>query len=101
MKVFTIATASLAVRATEESGKVAMIDLNEDLGTLGDWWVLRGRPVNPFLYDADGMLDALVNGLRADNWTHCFIDGPPYEQDLIEMSVIVADAVLIPIKLAY
>jgi chromosome partitioning protein len=112
MKVVTIAgpkggcgksltTASLAVRATHETGKVAMVDLNEDQGTLTEWWTQRGRPVNPYLHNDGGTLDELVDGLRADDWTYCFIDGPPYEQDLIEMSVIVADVVLIPIKLAY
>lgn len=112
MKVITIAgpkggsgkstlTSALAVRATHGAGKVAMVDLNEVQGTLTEWWTLRGRPVNPFLYDAEGTLDAVVDALRADNWSYCFIDGPPYEQDLIEMSVVVADTVLIPVKLAY
>lgn len=112
MKVITIAgpkggcgkstlTTALAVRASQEAGKVAMIDLNEDQATLSEWWTLRGRPANPFLYDADGTLDQLVDALRADGWDYCFIDGPPYEQDLVDMSVIVADAVLIPVKLAY
>jgi cellulose biosynthesis protein BcsQ len=112
MKVFTIAgpkggcgkstvTSSLSVRAHLDTGKVAMVDLNEDQGTLTEWWTLRGRPVNPYLHDAEGTLDELVDGLRADGWTYTFIDGPPYEQDLIEMSVLVADAVLIPVKLAY
>lgn len=95
-------TAILAVRASTIKGaKVAMIDLNEDQGTLTDWWILRGRPANPFLYNSEGTLDELVAGLRADGYTHCFIDGPPYEQDLVEMSVIVANAVLIPVKLSY
>ena len=94
-------TSALAVRATQDSGKVAMIDLNEDQGTLGDWWVQRGRPVNPFLEDSEGMLDQLVAGLEADGWSHCLIDGPPYAQDLIEMSVIVATCIIIPVKLTY
>lgn len=112
MKVFTIAgpkggcgkstlTSALAVRAHQETGKVAIIDLNEDQGTLSEWWTLRGRPANPFLYDGEGTLDQLVADLRADGWDYLFIDGPPYEQDLIEMSVIVADVVLIPVKPAY
>jgi chromosome partitioning protein len=94
-------TTALGVRATHETGKVALIDLNEDQGTLCEWWVLRGRPANPFLYDGEGTLDEMVEDLRADGWTYAFLDGPPYEQDLIEMSVIVASAVLIPVKLAY
>ena len=112
MNVFTIAgpkggcgkstvTSALSVRATHETGKVAMVDLNEDQGTLTEWWTSRGRTVNPDPYEDGGTLDQVVDALRADDWTFCFIDGPPYEQDLIEMSVIVADAVLIPVKLAY
>jgi len=31
-----------------------MIDLNEDQGTLTKWWIQRGRPVNPYLHEADG-----------------------------------------------
>lgn len=51
-----------------EPPRVAIVDLNEDQGTTTDWWVQRGRPANPFLYDADGTLDELVDGLSADNW---------------------------------
>jgi cellulose biosynthesis protein BcsQ len=97
----SLLTTLLGVRATFETGRVALIDLNDDQGTLTEWWTLRGRPVNPYLHDAEGTLDTLVDELRAANWNYCFIDGPPYEQDLIEMSVIVADAVLIPVKLSY
>jgi len=97
----SLVTTLLAVRASFETGKVAMIDLNEDQGTLTEWWIQRGRPVNPYLHDAEGTLDELVDNLRAAKWNYCLIDGPPYEQDLIEMSVIVADIVLIPVKLSY
>ena len=112
MKVFTIAgpkggcgksvtTTALAVRATHDTGKVALLDMNEGQGTLTEWWTLRGRPANPFLHEAEGTLEELVDYLRSTGWTYCFIDGPPQEQDLIEMTVYVADAVLIPVKLAY
>jgi chromosome partitioning protein len=94
-------TSSLAVRASFETGKVAMIDLDEAQGTLTEWWTLRGRVVNPLLYDGEGTLDEMVEALRSDGWTYTFIDGPPHEQDLIEMSVLVADVVLIPVKPAY
>jgi cellulose biosynthesis protein BcsQ len=54
MKVITIAgpkggtgkstvCASLAVRATLETGRVALIDLDAQ-GTLSEFWVLRGKP---------------------------------------------------------
>lgn len=97
----TLTTCSLSVRAAEDTGKAALLDMDEGQGTLTEWWTLRGKPVNPYLYNSDGTLDELVNNLRADGWTYCFIDGPPHDQDLIEMSVIVADAVVIPIKLSW
>ena len=112
MKVFTIAgpkggcgksvtTTALAVRAMQETGKVALLDMNEGQGTLTEWWTLRGRPANPFVHEAEGTLDEMVDYLRGTGWTYCFIDGPPQEQDLIEMTIYVADVVLIPVKLAY
>jgi chromosome partitioning protein len=110
MKVITIAgpkggtgksttCASLAVRSTLETGRVALIDLDAQQ-TLREWWVLRGKPANPFLFDGEGTLDHLVGALAAEGWTYTFIDGPPHDSDLIEMSVVVADVVLIPLKLS-
>jgi Mrp family chromosome partitioning ATPase len=46
----TIASA-LAVRAAEESKRVAMFDLNSDQGNLTQWWVLRGEPMCPRLVE--------------------------------------------------
>ena len=111
MKVITIAgpkggtgksttCASLAVRATIDTGRVALIDLDAPQGTLSEWWLLRGKPANPFLFDGEGTLDRLVDTLRADGWTYTFIDGPPHDLDLVEMSVFVGDLILIPIKLS-
>jgi cellulose biosynthesis protein BcsQ len=117
MKVITIAapkggtgksnTASiLATRAAAESprsrgkGGVAMIDLNEDQATLSQWWALRGRPVNPYLLKEGGALDDDIKILASDGWEYCVIDGPPYDMDLIEMTVVLANVVIIPIKLA-
>jgi chromosome partitioning protein len=97
----TTLVSNLAVHMARQASKVAIIDLNEDQGTITEWWTLRGRPVNPFLYDGDGTLDEMLDGLKADGWQYVFIDGPPLDQDIIEMSVLVADAVLIPVKLAY
>jgi chromosome partitioning protein len=97
----SLTTTALAVRATLETGKVALLDMNEGQGTLTEWWTLRGRPANPYLHEAEGTLDELIADLRRTGWTYAIIDGPPQEQDLIEMTVIVADAVVIPVKLSY
>jgi Mrp family chromosome partitioning ATPase len=42
---------SLAVRASQESARVGMLDLNEDQGDLTKWWLLRGEPMNPRLLE--------------------------------------------------
>jgi chromosome partitioning protein len=97
----SLTTSCLAVHAAQETGKVAILDMDEGQGTLTEWWTLRGRPVNPYLHAAEGTLDELVDNLKADEWTYAIIDGPPHDQDLIEMTVVVADAVIIPVKLAY
>jgi cellulose biosynthesis protein BcsQ len=89
------------VRATEDSGRVAAIDMDEAQGTLTEFWVQRGRPVNPYLYDDEGTLDEVVKVLRGDRWDYLFIDGPPHDQDAIEMCVYVSDVVLLPVKLSY
>src|SRR5262245_27828481 len=118
MKIITIAApkggtgksntvAVLAARAATESprtrgkGGVAMIDLNEDQATLSQWWTLRGRPVNPYLLKDGGTLDEDIKILGSDGWDYCVIDGPPYDMDMIEMTVVLASVVIIPVKLAF
>jgi cellulose biosynthesis protein BcsQ len=118
MKVITIAApkggtgksntvAVFAARAATESprtrgkGGVAMIDLNEDQATLSQWWTLRGRPVNPYMLKDGGTLDEDIKILESDGWDYCVIDGPPYDMDMIEMTVVLASVVIIPVKLAF
>jgi chromosome partitioning protein len=112
MKIFSIAgpkggcgkstlALSLATRASLETGKVGLIDLDAAQGTATEWWVQRGRPVSPYLHDGEGTLDEMVEDLVAHGWTYCFIDGPPGDFDLIEMSILVSSVVLVPVKLSY
>lgn len=42
-------TAMLAVRACQDTTRVAMMDLNFDQGSLSSWWTMRGRPEAPLL----------------------------------------------------
>jgi chromosome partitioning protein len=108
MKVITIASpkggsgkttlaSALAVRATMESGRVAMFDLNNDQGNLTQWWVLRGEPMNPRLVEVEHITRD-VEVLRASRFEWLIIDTPPLELDIIENAVLKADAVLVPIR---
>ena len=93
----TSLTAALAVRATQDSGKVAMIDLNDDQGSLEMWWSLRGRPAQPHLDETSLPLAQSVKALST-TYDWLFIDTPPYNMPLIEDAIEVADAVLIPVR---
>ena len=92
----TIASA-LAVRAARD-GRVAMFDLNSDQGNLTQWWITRGEPENP------GLLSEIVNipqdvmALAREGFDHLLIDTPPLNLDIIEQSIAVSDAVIIPIR---
>jgi cellulose biosynthesis protein BcsQ len=108
MKVVTIAAAkggatkttvtlSLAARATNESAGVAIFDLNGDQGDLTKWWILRGEPENPQLFEVDKISQG-IEAVREEGWEWLFIDTPPSELDIIENSVIKSDAVVIPVR---
>lgn len=110
MKVITIAapkggsgktttTTLLAVRASRESMRVAMLDLNADQANLAQWWFSRGQPMNPRLEGEVTNITMDVAVLRKSGrieWL--FIDTPPLDMDLIENAVAVSDAVVIPVK---
>jgi chromosome partitioning protein len=92
----TLCTA-LAVRATKDGERVAMIDL-EPQGSLTQWHQLRGEPDNPGLFRDPGKLRADLKLLQRDGWSYAFIDTPPALMDVIEDAIAVADAVLIPVR---
>ena len=109
MKVITIAApkggcgkstiaSALAIRASIDSLRVALLDLNVDQGTLTNWWTTRGEPLNPRCFSDVENIKEDVEVLRLDGWEWLFVDTPPVELDIIEMSVIVSDAVIIPVK---
>jgi chromosome partitioning protein len=108
MKVITVACAKggstkstiatgLAVRATRESARVAMFDLNADQSSLTQWWVLRGEPLNPQLREVDSLARD-VERLREEKFEWLLIDTPPLDMDLIEASILKSDAVVIPVR---
>ncbi len=93
----TSLTAALAVRAGQDSSKVAMIDLNDDQGSLETWWNLRGKPAQPHLDTANLPIAKRVEALSA-TYDWLFVDTPPYNMPLIEDAIEIADAVLVPVR---
>jgi chromosome partitioning protein len=108
MKVVTIAapkggsgkstaTSVLAARAVEDGHRVAMFDLNADQANLTQWYVSRGEPDNPALFEVEN-LNAAISQLNQDGFDWLFIDTPPLDIDLIENAVIKSSAVVIPVR---
>ena len=92
-------TALLAVRASKDTPRVAMMDLNFDQGSLTQWWGLRGEPDSPKLIDEDD-IEKIPQDVKklASSYDWLFIDTPPLAMDVIEQAIAVADAVVIPVK---
>ena len=91
----TIASA-LAVRAAEESKRVALLDLDPQ-ESLASWWTRRGRTKNPKLFEVDAAVEA-IELLISEGWEWVFVDTGPARLDLIEAGVAVSDLVLIPTR---
>jgi chromosome partitioning protein len=92
----TTLASALAVRAAEESGKVALIDLDPQ-ESLSSWWTRRGKTKNPKLFEIDATTEA-IELLISQSWQWVFIDTGPAKIELIEPGIAVADLVLIPTR---
>jgi chromosome partitioning protein len=90
-------TASLAVRASGESRRIALFDLNGDQGDLTQWWILRGHPANPRIIEVE-KISQDIEVLRAEKFDWLFIDTPPVDLDIIENAVLKSDCVIIPVR---
>ena len=89
--------AALAVRASRDSERVAMVDLDPQ-GSLIAWWKRRGKVKNPHIFgNASGAGDA-VESLQQTGWDWVFIDCPPAFIATIEDAIAHADLVLIPLR---
>jgi chromosome partitioning protein len=93
----TTLTAALAVRAAQDSDRVALVDLDPQ-GSLAEWWSRRGKSKNPEIFTgADNATDA-AERLALAGWDWVFLDGPPAWVNVIKEMVETADFVLIPTK---
>lgn len=94
----TTLTAALAVRASEEAERVALLDLDPQHST-ARWWELRGRPNNPRLFTGVESVADDVSLLKARGWQWVFIDTPGSgHENIMEPAILAADFVLIPVK---
>ena len=76
---------ALAVRATRESKRVALLDLDPQ-ESLASWWTRRGRTRNPKLHEVDATTEA-IEMLISEGWEWVFIDTGPAKIDLIEPGI--------------
>ena len=94
----TSTIANLAVRAAEESRRVAAIDYDPQL-SLARWYELRGEPINPRVWEPGSHgASADVERLRQQGADWIFLDLPPAIQHIIRSGIEAADLVVIPIK---
>ncbi len=93
-------TAAVAVRLSEKTkgSRVAMLDLNSDQASLTKWWQLRGSPDQPFLHEDIADLELDLQALKRTGFTHCVVDSPPYDMELIETTIMLSDVILIPVR---
>jgi chromosome partitioning protein len=92
----TTISSALAVRAAEDSRRVALLDLDPQ-ESLASWWTRRGRTKNPKLFEVDATTEA-IELLVSEGWDWVFIDTGPARIELIEPGIAVADLVLIPTR---
>ena len=96
----TTLTSALAMRAADDFQAVGMLDLNHDQASLSQWNATRGELLNPKLIPLPDNLTKDVRKLASElNWL--FIDTPPVEMDLIEASVMLSDAVIVPVRCGF
>lgn len=88
-------TAALAVRASEESRRVAILDADTGQNSLVRWWQLRGEPRNPKLVRVDCTPEG-IGLVAAEGYEWLFIDTPPRGVDEISQAISAADFVLVP-----
>src|SRR6478752_7914034 len=81
----TTLASSLAVRAAEDSPKVALIDLDPQ-ESLSSWWTRRGKSKNPKLFEVDATTEA-IELLISQSWQWVFIDTGPAKIELIEPGI--------------
>lgn len=90
-------TAALAVRASLDGTRVAIVDQDPQL-SLSSWWDRRGGPDNPQLFDeVESSVDE-IEYIAGQGYEWLFIDTPPSQIDRMESVIACSDFVLIPTR---
>ena len=91
----TTLTSALAVQAMRDGFEVGLVDW-EPQGSLTLWWLMRGKPSNPYLIrDVEDPERAVLSATGACDLV--FLDTAPSSMDQIELAIEAADFVLIPV----
>jgi chromosome partitioning protein len=95
----TTVTLLLAVHAHQNKQRVAIFDMNADQGNIAQWYVSRGSRSAPDLIEVEN-LTRDVRVLENEGYDWLFINTPPGidEAAIVEASVAVSDAVLVPVR---
>ena len=90
-------SATLAVRAARDGGRVALIDCDPQQ-SLSSWWDRRQQPDNPKLFEGVDAAQEAIELIASEGWDWIIIDTPPAMLDKIEPAILSADLVLIPVR---
>jgi chromosome partitioning protein len=93
----TTLAAALAVRAAQDSERVAIVDMDPQRSLIS-WWQRRGRTDNPCIFEGADTAHDAVERLQLDGWDIVIMDGPPAFLSVIQEMVAAADFTLIPVK---
>lgn len=94
----TTLTTALAVRASQEAERVAILDLDPQHST-ARWWELRKKPSNPRLFTGVENISDDIDLLKSRGWQWIFIDTPGSgHEDIMEPAIMASDYVLIPVR---
>ena len=94
----TTLASALAVRAAQDSPRVAMVDLDPQC-SLVEWWKRRGGTGDsPTIFQGVDSAREAVERAQLDGWDFLFLDGPPAFLVTVQEMVEAADLSLIPVK---
>jgi len=93
----TTLTSCLAVEASKESERVALVDLDPQR-SLVSWWQRRGESKNPTIFASGASAAEAVEQLEQTRWDWVFFDCAPGFLTEMKEAIDVAHLALVPLK---